>query len=187
MAMERNDLISTLNQLIQTCRDGEEGYKQAAEAVEDPELIQLFNNYSAQRGSFAAELQEEVARLGGDPQESGSMLGAIHRGWISLRDAIATRDEAAVISECERGEDGAVSTYKEVWGQDLPSDIREVVGRQFTAIQEAHDTIRGMERYNEVAEETDEQWNGDENSVAADEETFRDPADTTFPRNPTVV
>ena len=55
-------------------------------------------------------------------------------------------DENAVISECERGEDSAVSNYKDALNADLPADVRSIVERQYTQVKEAHDRIRALER-----------------------------------------
>ena len=42
--METNsDLRLTLNELIQTCRDGQEGFLTAAENVDDAEAKRVFN------------------------------------------------------------------------------------------------------------------------------------------------
>ena len=72
------EVISTLNDLIETCRDGQNGFQTAADGVKNPELKQLFNSYSRQRASFVGELQDEVRRLGSDPENSGSVAGALH-------------------------------------------------------------------------------------------------------------
>jgi len=145
--MADNDkVISTLNGLIETCKDGQEGFRQAAEGVKNSELKTLFHTYSQQRAQFAGELQNEVRRLGGDPETTSSTVGALHRGWINLKSAITGEDEGAVISECERGEDSAVSNYEDALGGALPNDLRAIVERQFAEIKEAHDRIRALER-----------------------------------------
>ncbi len=146
--MADNDrVISVLNHLIETCKDGQDGFKAAAEAVGRSELKTLFYEYSQQRATFAAELQDEVRRLGGDPEKTGSTAAALHRGWIDLKSAVAGRDDRAVVSECERGEDAAVASYRDALAdQSLPADVRSVVERQYAAVREAHDRVRALER-----------------------------------------
>src|SRR5688572_380431 len=104
--------IAVLNELIEVCKDGENGFRVAAEGAKNSDLRSLFISYSAQRAAFAAELQREVERLGGKPEKSGSVAGAAHRGWIHLKEAVTGADEAAIISECERGEDAAKAAYE---------------------------------------------------------------------------
>ena len=145
--MASNDeVISTLNDLIETCRDGQNGFKAAAEGVNDSELKQLFYGYSQQRAQYVGELQDEVRRLGGDPENSGSLSASLHRGWMDIKSAVTGGDDGSIISECERGEDSAVKTYSDALGKDLPAGVRPVVERQFASVKEAHDRIRSLER-----------------------------------------
>ncbi|MDQ5838049.1 MAG: PA2169 family four-helix-bundle protein [Acidobacteriota bacterium] len=145
--MASNDeVISTLNGLIETCRDGQNGFKAAAEGVQNSELKSLFYAYSQQRAQFVGQLQDEVRRLGGDPENTGSVAASLHRGWIDIKSAVTGGDDASIITECERGEDSAVKTYSDALGKDLPAGVRPVVERQFAAVREAHDQILALER-----------------------------------------
>lgn len=141
-----DDVISTLNNLIETCKDGQTGFQTAAEGVNNSELKTLFYNYSQQRAQFAGELQNEVLRLGGDPEKTGSVAASLHRGWINIKSAVTGKDDAAVIAECERGEDSAVSNYQDALSSNLPANVKSNVERQFTKIKEAHDRIRSLEK-----------------------------------------
>lgn len=141
-----DEVSSTLNQLIQTCKDGEKGFEAAAQAVSDPNLQHLFESYSQQRSEFAAELELEVQRMAQEPAEEGHLAATLHRGWMDLKAAVSGRDEGAVIAECERGEDLAVKAYQKALGAALPNDLRAVVERQFIKVQEAHDQVRSLER-----------------------------------------
>src|SRR3982751_4841721 len=87
-----DDVISTLNGLIETCKDGQEGFAQAAEGVERSDLKSLFYEYSQQRSKFTGELQNLVQGLGGDPTNSGSVAGSLHRGWINIKAAVTGKD-----------------------------------------------------------------------------------------------
>lgn len=146
MTINNDEVISTLNNLVETCKDGQNGFRTAAEGVKDTKLTTLFNTYSQQRGQFAAELQNEVRKLGGNPEETGSTAAVLHRGWMNVKSAVTGEDEGAVISECERGEDAAVKSYEEALKNNLPADVQMIVGRQFSQVQEAHDRIRSLEK-----------------------------------------
>jgi uncharacterized protein (TIGR02284 family) len=146
--MADNDkVISVLNSLIETCKDGQNGFQTAADGVKRSEFKSLFYQYSQQRAQFAGELQEEVRRLGGEPEQAGSVAATLHRGWMNIKSAVTGEDEAAVLAEAERGEDAAVASYKEALADaNLPADVRSVVERQYAQVQEAHDRIRNLER-----------------------------------------
>ena len=144
MSVSTKDFISYMNDLVETCKDGEEGFRQAAEGTQRSDLKSVFQSCSRQRAQFASELQMEVARLGGSPEKSGSMAGALHRGWMDIKSAVTGKDDHAILAEAERGEDVAVKSYREALAKDLPSDIRSLVQKQFEEIQASHNKIRGL-------------------------------------------
>jgi len=144
MAISQEDVISTLADLVATCRDGEEGFRTAAEAAQNPELRALFLTYAQQRGDFRAELEEEIRRLGGDPSTRGSISGSLHRGWMTVRSAVGGGGDDSVVAEAERGEDSARNSYEAALGRDLPPAIRTMVERQYVRIREAHDRVRSL-------------------------------------------
>lgn len=143
-SISNDDVISTLNGLIETCRDGQEGFKQAAEGVERSDLKTLFYEYSQQRASFVGDLQSLVQTLGGDPENTGSMAGSLHRGWINIKSAVTGKDDGAILSECERGEDSAMSMYKEALEMTLPAYIQQTLQQQYQSVQEAHDRVKAL-------------------------------------------
>ncbi len=147
MANPNEAVISCLNNLIETCKDGQDGFRTAAENVRNAEYKTLFNTYSRQRAQFAGELQAEVRRFGEDPETSGSVSASLHRGWINLKSAITGSSDAGIVAECERGEDSAVSNYQNALEDDtLPGDVRSIIERQYRQIQEAHDRVRLQEQ-----------------------------------------
>jgi uncharacterized protein (TIGR02284 family) len=143
---EQKEIISTINSLIETLKDGQEGFKQAAEGVKDPELKSLFNEYSQQRSRFAAELQSQARSLGEpEPETSTTASGALHRAWINLKSALTRGDDHAILAECERGEDSAVDEYKKAAVDDnLSAPVRDIVSRQYAEVKKAHDRIKNL-------------------------------------------
>jgi uncharacterized protein (TIGR02284 family) len=142
MANEIGETLSTLNDLIETCKDSQQGFHAAAEKLKDPEIHTLFLRFYLQRAEFAGQLQAEVTRIGGDPATSGSALGAIQRGWIGLKTALAVDTDFAILDEADKAEDAAVKNYIAALRNSLPSDLENIVSKQFHEIQQAHRTIR---------------------------------------------
>ena len=141
-----SNTTSILNDLIETLKDGQEGYRAAAADVESSNLKSLFSEYSLQRSKFAGELQALAHSLGEEnPETSGSVAGAIHRGWIDLKAALSSKDEHAILAECERGEDSAVAAYKDALEEkELPSNVIETLRAQAADVKAAHDRIRNL-------------------------------------------
>ena len=145
MSTPNDKAVSVLNNLITTCKDGENGFRSAAEGVEDASLQQTFAELSSQRATFALELQGEIQKLGGEATDSGSTLAALHRGWLNIKEAVAGREGKAILEECERGEDVAVKAYREaVEGGDLNGDSLNLVTRQQSDVQAAHDRVKAL-------------------------------------------
>ena len=138
------DAISTLNDLIEYCKDGQKGYQTAAEDVQNQNLKDLFRTYAQQRTDFVGELKEQVRVLGGDPDKSGSVTGALHRSFIDLKSAVSKGDEEAILQECDRGESAAESKYDEALKTDLPQSVRGLVKKQHDEIRNARNQIRSL-------------------------------------------
>ena len=143
---QQKEIISTINDLIETLKDGQEGFRQASEAVKDSKLKSLFSEFSLQRARFAGELQNEAISLGDhNPEDSGSTSGAMHRTWINLKAAITSGDDHAILAECERGEDSAVNEFKKAMEEkELAAPVRETISRQYTDVKNAHDRIKAL-------------------------------------------
>jgi uncharacterized protein (TIGR02284 family) len=142
---QTTEMISTVNSVIETLKDGQEGFRQASEAVKDTDLKSLFSEYSLQRSKFAGELQDALRALGeSNPETTSSTAGALHRAWINLKSAITNQDDHAILSECERGEDSAVAEYKKALAANLSAPLRDIISRQSVDVISAHDRIRNM-------------------------------------------
>ena len=142
---QQQEVISAINNLIETLKDGEKGFKEAADAVQDPELKALFREYSQQRSRFVNQLQTQARTLGeSDPEKSSSAAGAMHRAWINLKSAITSGDDHAILAECERGEDSAVKQYEEALDDGLTAPISDIVSEQYIEVMAAHDRIKEL-------------------------------------------
>ena len=140
----KKDYVSVLNNLIETCKDGEEGFRQAAEGAQSADLKETFRQYARQRAEFAAELQTEVGKMGAQPEQSGTVGGSLHRGWMNIKTTVTGKDDQAILNEAERGEDAAVKAYKDALTKNLSTELQSEVNRQYRQVQEAHDRVRAL-------------------------------------------
>jgi uncharacterized protein (TIGR02284 family) len=141
-AMQNDNAISVLNNLIETCKDGELGFKTAAEGLKSADIKAEFLEYSRQRGEMARVLQNEVRHLGGDPEKSGSVSGSLHRGWLDIKSVITGKDDHAIVAEAERGEDVAKGVYEDALKETLPGTAQIIVQRQAAQVRQIHDAVR---------------------------------------------
>jgi uncharacterized protein (TIGR02284 family) len=142
------DYTSILNELVETSKDGEQGFRSAAEDTKNTELKTTFLRRAEECARGASELQQLVAGMGGKPEQGGSVAGAMHRGWMDLKAKVTGRDDLAILEECERGEDVAKAKYRKALDAALPDDIRAVVQRQYDGVVRNHDSVRDLrDRY----------------------------------------
>jgi uncharacterized protein (TIGR02284 family) len=142
--MQNDQEISVLNNLIETCKDGELGFKTAAEGLKSSALKTKFLEYSRERGAMARELQNEVRRLGGDPETSGSMSGSMHRGWLDIKSVVTGNDDHAIVAEAERGEDVAKSVYENALKESLSATVQTIVQQHAAKVRVVHDAVRDL-------------------------------------------
>jgi uncharacterized protein (TIGR02284 family) len=142
--MDKNEVTSTLNDLIETSKDGEQGFRTCAEGVKTAQLKAVFIEAAQRCAEGAVELQNKIRTLGGEPKKSGSVTGSVHRGWVNLKSTITGMDEAAVLAECERGEDAAKRAYEAALKKDLPPDVKSIVERQYQGVKQNHDRVRDL-------------------------------------------
>jgi uncharacterized protein (TIGR02284 family) len=137
-------ILSVVNELIETSRDGEKGFTKSAEEVKDPQIKSLFLKRAQHCGTAARELEQQVRALGGEVDAGGSVSGALHRGWVNVKASVTAHDTAAILAETERGEDYAKKVYEEALEEELPSDLRHLIQRQYQGVVANHDEVRDL-------------------------------------------
>jgi uncharacterized protein (TIGR02284 family) len=137
-------VVDTLNGLIEISKDGEIGFRTAAAEVKRSDLKAIFHEAANRCAEGAAELQRKVRALGGEPEDSGSAIGALHRRWLDLKSAVTGKDDLAILEEVERGEDAAKAAYVAALRVELPPGIRAVVGRQYQGVKRNHNRVRDL-------------------------------------------
>ncbi len=142
--MNEKDAISVLEELIETCKDGQKGYLDAATHVKRSDLKTFFNEQSLERARFAGELEAELIRLGKpDKKVSGSVSAAVHRAWIDTKVSLGGGDKT-ILESVEAGEDKAKDTYQKAVTADLPENIAQIVRRQAASVLAAHDKVKSL-------------------------------------------
>lgn len=140
----RNELVSTLNDLVKINLDRVEGYNKAKEqATENPELQTLFTQKAQQSEGFASELKHTISSLGGEYSNDSTTAGKIFRAWMDVKNTF-TNSKHSILESCEFGEDAALKAYKSSLESDaeIPSEIRQTIAEQQSQIQASHDTIK---------------------------------------------
>ena len=142
--MDQDNAVTVIEKLAEICKDGEKGYKDAAEHSKRSDLKTFFSTQSSERARFARELQAVLMKLGKtEKKESGTVAGALHRAWIDTKVGLGAGDKG-ILESVEKGEDEAKEAYQEAIGVALPTDVAEIVSRHARSIQTAHDQVKGL-------------------------------------------
>lgn len=136
--------IDQLNTLIETCKDGEYGFKSCADHVKSADLKTIFLRRSEDCQKGGRELQALVSRLGGKAETSSSASGTLHRGWVAVVGTLSGYSDEQMLNECERGEDVALERYRDAMKAALPADVMSVVKSQYEGVKRNHDQIRTL-------------------------------------------
>ena len=139
------DGTTTLNTLTATLIDSVNGFRDAAENSDSSKFQQMFRERADDRSRLAEELRAEIRRLGGNPEDDGSIMGKTHQRFLDLKAAVMGRDEEAIINEVDRGEDYLKGKFETALESDaLSGESRSVVERIYQSIRSDHEKISSL-------------------------------------------
>jgi len=147
-----DDTLDIIDKLIETCRDGQAGYRDAAEHTSNPGLKEFFLSQSLERAKFSGELESMAQRLGeADPNRGPSVSNKIQRAWFDLKQKFGGGD-TSILESVESGEDQAKKDYQEALRSPLPLDVKTVIERQAESVFATHQRVRALrDQYRRVA------------------------------------
>ncbi|MDB5891941.1 MAG: family four-helix-bundle protein [Polaromonas sp.] len=142
--LDKDDVVDTLNDLLECCRDGEYGFRECAGYAQETDVKSLLSRRAEDCRSGGLELQNLIRQYGGETDDGGTVAGAMHRGWVSVKGTLSGHSTQAMLDECERGEDAALARYRKALKRNLPADVMAVVTRQQEGVQRNHDQIKAV-------------------------------------------
>jgi uncharacterized protein (TIGR02284 family) len=142
--MENSKIVSVLNDLIETSRDGATGFQTCAEGAKDAKLKAYFSTRVQDCNEAVRELNVEVLHHGGKPAEHGNASGVLRRAWLNIRTAVTSNDDLAVLEECESAEDAALDAYRTALKETMPEQVRALVQKQYAGAKQNHDRVRQL-------------------------------------------
>lgn len=139
------EVVQTLNDLIHTSKDAQDGYYASAQKVQSPDLKNLFLNLSRERSEFVNDLAQQVKDEGGTPSDRGTAEGVFYRGWIDVKTAWTKNDDHAVLAEILKAENVGLNRYEEsLKRNDLPEVVRTTLQKQAEKVRSANYLIEKL-------------------------------------------
>jgi uncharacterized protein (TIGR02284 family) len=139
-------VVAALNDLIETCQDGIEGFRTSAEHAKNPQVKTMLLSRMESVRQAMTDLQTAVRRLGGDTVQHGHVAAPLHRGWINLKAAVTGNSDEAILDEVVRGEEFAVKHYRDVLAKPLPPDVHTLVKEQARGAETNLERVRAYTR-----------------------------------------
>lgn len=137
--------IQTLNSLIETTLDSVDGYRRSAEEASSSRFTSDFLSRASEREQVVRQLQGEVRRLGGAPEDDGSVLAAAHRAFLTIRDRATGSDDEAVIAEVDHGETYLRGKWESALKDDrLSPETRMLVTQCWASVREGQEKWRAV-------------------------------------------
>ncbi len=145
MIFNKRELLRTLDHLYRLNKDSERGFESVSEHVKNRGLKALLKSQAQRRAEFAAELQSEIHQLQDALPTGGTLLAAIHRGWIDIKAAMTIgreNVERVVLLESERGEAVALRRYQQVLRHELPTTLHQLLQSQAAEVARTHHLVQ---------------------------------------------
>jgi uncharacterized protein (TIGR02284 family) len=140
--LSHEEVEETLDGVIKSLIDGQEGFQKIGEHLKDETLRKYFAAESLKRAQFRGELEDVLHREGvHDVKEKGTVSGAIHRAWGDLKAHLGGGDHT-LLETAEAGEDEAKKAYKQALEKELPLPIKQLLTAQYAHIQTSHDYVK---------------------------------------------
>ena len=135
-----NDLIKINNDRI-TC------YQHALDqgANLDIDLKKLFKEIISEGSEFKQQLIDKVKQLDGNPKDSVTISGMVHRAWVDLKVTFTGNTRNSVINFCEYNEQIAQHAYKaalNMLATKKNTDVYEMVEKQQSALMHSYILIK---------------------------------------------
>ena len=141
--MDTHTKVAPLTDLYELVCDSEKGYAEAAKKMKTPQLKTFLAKLSGERSEMKQQLAIKIHLL--NPEEDldeGTLKGNLHRTWITIREALATSTDHAVLDECARGEDYLAKRYSTVIAdKETPAEALSLLREQGTKVSVTRSTI----------------------------------------------
>lgn len=141
-----NKTAKTLNHLVEALNDGIDFHQHAARETANPGYRDLFQRMAALKGRIAADLKVEIAHQGVEPDQDGTWLGSIRKGYADLKASLKKDSDAAYIASLEEQEDRVLEAFRDALDAGQPLAVRTLAARHLPEVQQMHDQMRALKK-----------------------------------------
>jgi uncharacterized protein (TIGR02284 family) len=149
--MKTEQTISVLNDLLQITNDRIEGFEKVEGKVWEmyPDIKDEYDRMISQSKIMKNELINLITEKNGNPKDSTSMAGAIHRTWIDIKNSFTIGNiEESTLENVVFGEAAAIETYQKALDSgDLCEKSEKIVSEQLHSLKVSYNQFKNIEEY----------------------------------------
>jgi uncharacterized protein (TIGR02284 family) len=139
-----DETVDKLQDLVHINIDSHQGLIDAADAIADEAVAQVFRDTAAERSQFADELKMYVEWNNQTPPKEQSFASKVHQCWMNCRAKLNGGDPHVVLEEAEYGEDQIKEAYEDALKENPGSAMNELLLTQYAVVKKGHDRIRDL-------------------------------------------
>jgi len=140
----RGRSVRMLNQLIESARDGERFYQDAASKAQSTELRGVFQQMAEVRQRLIDELGTHVIARGEVPSTDQTLGGAARKIYADLMAALARDPDGHYLARLEEAEDRLLQRYQKALREAPTPEVAAILKRHEPTVWAAHDRMKAL-------------------------------------------
>lgn len=147
--MSQEKTVSVLNDLLQITNDRIEGFSKVEDIVWDSYsgLKADYDEMVSNSQNMKSELVGLITERGGQPDNTTTTAGAIHRTWIDIKNSFSGNKDEATLENVVFGEDAAIKAYQDALDSgDLCSESSRKVLDQLHHLKSSYQKFENLEQ-----------------------------------------
>ena len=143
--VENVQYASSVRTLIGILRDGEKGFQDLGQKLQEPVYRTFFLEESRVRAAFAAELDRALEASTGNPgEEEGTVFGTVHRLYADLKTSLIKGDYS-LLDTTERCERVALKLYEDALeAAGVPEGLLGMLAYQAGHVRRVYEMVKGF-------------------------------------------
>ena len=149
--MDTQKTISVLNDLLHITNDRIRGFGNVEGKVWEmySNLKGAYDGMITQSKIMRVELIDLITARGGEPEDTVSLAGSLHRTWINIKNSFSMEGkELTTLQNVVFGENAAIQAYQEALDSgELDEESIKIVSEQLHLIKESASHFSGTVNY----------------------------------------
>ncbi|MBW7676339.1 ferritin-like domain-containing protein [Chryseobacterium chendengshani] len=147
--MTNEKTVSVLNDLLKITNDRIEGFSKVEDKVWETYsgLKSDYDDMVSNSQKMKSDLVQLITERGGEPENTTTAAGAIHRAWIDIKSSFAGNKDESTLENVVFGEDAAIKAYQDALDSgDLCTKSSQTVQDQLHHLKASYNKFENLEQ-----------------------------------------